>query len=133
MKAYSAAYLDKKSTEILNSFGLNKKSFHVTTCFDETGAIMNCSTVGFNTSTAQISDVVEWKIGDKIFLIALIKDCKWTSDINSLMKSIGAVELLEHIPHITLAKNCFAGESLKFKGLIGENLTFDCHSIKKML
>lgn len=133
MKAYSAAYLDKKSTEMLNSFGLDKKSFHVTTCFDETGIIMNCSTVGFNTSKAQISDVVEWNIGNSYYLIALLEKCKWTSDINKLMKSIGAVELLEHIPHITLSKNCIYGESLNFKGLIGKNLTFDCHSIKKML
>lgn len=76
---------------------------------------MNFATVGFNKSTAKISDVVEWKIGNSYYLISLLEKFKWTSDINKLMKSIGAVELLEHIPYITLSKNCIYGESLNFK------------------
>jgi hypothetical protein len=133
MKSYSAAYLDKKSTDLINSFGFDKESFHVTTCFDETGVIMNCSTVGFKTSTAIISGIVHWNIENKVYLIALLDDCKWTGDINNIMKDFGAVELLAHNPHITLSKDFDSIKHLSFKFIVGQTITFNRHSIKKML
>lgn len=130
LKAYSAAYTNKETTNKLNEFGLEKERFHITTCFDESGAILKANTLNHKQESALISDIVEWEIGDKIYLIALLSDCKWTKNINIYMKLFGAVEILDHIPHITLIKDCESGISIDFKDMIGMQLFFDYYQVK---
>lgn len=130
MKAYSAAYTNKETTNKLNEFGLEKERFHITTCFDEIGAILKATPLNYKEEKALISDIVEWEIGDKIYLIALLSDCNWSESINTYMKLFGAVERLDHIPHITLIKGCESGISIDFKEMIGMQLVFDSYQIK---
>lgn len=131
MSAYSAAYIDKETEKLFNSFGIYKKRPHLTTCFDSSSKIMNVHSVGFSKSEAIIGDIVEWDVCGLKYLVAEIIDCEWAFVINKHFKEYGAIENLEFKPHITLIKNCEPGSFQDFKDLIGNKITFDLHSIKK--
>lgn len=128
--AFAAAYLDSASNDLIKEQGFEKEDFHMTTCFDTSGSIVEMPIYSFPLKTAVIKAVVEWPVKDDVYLVAELADCEWSSQLNTLMKAYGAIEDLPHNPHITLIKGNAKGTSEHHQGMVGMKLSFNRHVIK---
>ena len=123
---YVAAWLSSASVALLMAAGV-KKLPHLTTFFDGYGQLSSLVPYEWSgTKTATIASVVEWPVGDKLYLIAKM-DCDWSTKINEHYLKQGVREDLPHVAHITLAKNVQAGASQDYQHLVGMELIFDRH------
>lgn len=129
--AFAAAYLDPESNDSIKQFGFAKEDFHLTTCFDTSGEIAEMPKYSFPNHTAVIKAVVEWPVGDDVYLVAELEQCDWSKDLNTLLLAYGAVEDLPHNPHITLIKGNAKGTSEQYQAMVGMTLSFNRHVIKK--
>lgn len=129
--AFAAAYLDPESNNIIKSFGFEKEDFHLTTVFDKSGVIVDAPVILFKKQTARIKAIVEWNVGTEIFLIAELDQCDWSLEINSYLKTHGAVEDLPHKAHVTLMKGGAKGLSKNYQNMVGIELSFNRHVVKR--
>lgn len=124
--AYVAAWLREDSAAALRAAGV-AKTVHLTTFFDGFGQLPSMEAYPWTgVKAAQVSAVVEWPVGDKIFVVAEL-DCTWSRDINQHYRAQGAREDLPHKAHITLEKNAAAGRAAQLQALVGQTLVFDRH------
>lgn len=128
---FAAAYLDPESNNLIKEFGFKKEDFHLTTCLDRSCQIEEMPIYSFEPQTAIIKAIVEWPVGEDIFLVAELSECDWSKKLNTIILAYGAVETLPHNPHITLFKGCEAGVSKQYQGMVGMLLKFNRHVIKR--
>ena len=109
---------------------VQKNDFHMTTCFDTSAKITDLDNFKFSPQKATISAVKEWKTPNGVMVIMELKDCGWSKKINKCFHALGAIEDLEHIPHVTLEKTSNPDLVEKLQCLVGQELIFDKHVIK---
>lgn len=129
--AFAAAYLDPESNDLIKALGIEKEDFHLTTCFDLSGSILDMPQYGFQPKTAVVKAVTEWPVRGGVYLVAEMEDCDWSSYINSVLKGYGAVEEHPHNPHVTLLKVNAVGTSAMYQSLVGKKFKFNRHVIKR--
>lgn len=129
--AFAAAYLSQDSNALLETFGFEREEFHLTTCFDISGMIAGLKIEASFPKTALIKDIAEWPVGPDTYLVAEMTGCPWSYELNQAMIARGAQENLPHNPHVTLIKGGAKGLRERYLCMIGLQLEFNRHYIKK--
>lgn len=123
---YVAAWLSEASAQRLRDAGV-AKTVHLTTFFDGYQQLENLVPYEWaGTKRACVRAVVEWPVGDTLYLIAEL-ECDWSANINAHYTGQGARQDLPHKAHLTLEKGVQAGRAKAFQGLVGVELLFDRH------
>lgn len=124
---YVAAWPDAASEAMLQSHGLRRR-VHLTTFFDGYGQMASVTPYPWDApKEARIAAVVEWQVGDNLYLIAEMADCSWSQAIADHYLAQGVRVNMPHKPHVTLDKRVAAGTAAKFQDLVGKVICFDRH------
>lgn len=132
MASYFAAYLTKESAKLFTPFGC-KDSLHMTLFFDKSDEVLNINYPNFEGCSARISNISEWLVGDKIYIVAELDHSEWSFIFNDYVASlISHPEDLPHKPHVTLNKDAKHGDSQSYSSLLGKWIDFDEIKLKKV-
>ncbi len=128
MAMYFAAPVTKESFLKLADFGVKSK-LHLTVFFDHSRTINNIQLPYYpknenGTFSGRISKISEWNPNGQVMIVAELEGTDWSHFFNKSVKSFGILEDLPHVPHITLLKSADAGDSEKFKDMIGMDIEF---------
>jgi 2'-5' RNA ligase len=128
MAMYFAAPVTKESGAVLSNFDI-KSNLHLTVFFDHSRSIKHIQLPYYPKNengnlSGRISKISEWNPNGQVMIVAELEGTDWSHFYNKAVKSFGIVEDLPHVPHITLLKSAVAGDSDKFKDLIGMDIEF---------
>lgn len=124
---YVAAWPTAASEQLLRDNGVERR-VHLSTFIDKRGQMASVTHFPWvGPQSARIASVEEWKVGEQLYIVAVMDECRWSQAINNFYHEQGVYEDLPHIAHLTLDKRVVAGAAAKFQSLVGTVLWFDRH------